>query len=585
MSVPTPVLTRAYDNARSCSNIQETILTPAKIIKQGLQRQFSCQMTGDARGCEAQPLIAPDIVGIDGIKRNLIIQANLYNTVWAFDFDTGDTIWMQTVGRPIPSNKQIDEWQINDYIGILSTPVIDWDTKILYGCMWHSPDGSYDKSAHYLFSLRLSDGASVHPPVSLEGINYDPGHGLPLQTFVSAHRKQRCSLALHNYIDADNNSHKIVLIGCGSIFESAASNRGWIIAVDLIDYSLTALSTTARNSGAGIWQGGQGLTVDQHGFIYAVTGNGGFDGITDFGESVIKVQYTPVSSKNKASLIVVDWFSPFSDAGRAGEDQSLINIDTVDSGGASNMNDYTDMDLGSAGAGLITAMNLIVAAGKDGIAYSLDSNNLGKTLPTDFKQPQINYAKAKDIVWFTYYNPDTPCPDKFTDLNILYANRTHHQHGTPANWFSTIHGQMLFNMGENGNLRAWNINAAGQLTYLACSEEYASMAAPVPPGGMPGGIVTCSCNKDLANTAIVAVLVPTLDANQKLSPGILMIFDAENFSKFPNGDAKINCIWRSDQWGLNFTFPKFNACVITGGKIIVPTFDNRLDVYNLVPTA
>ncbi len=59
------VITRAYDNTRSGANTQETLLTPAAIRQRGIKRLFTLALPGDARGCEAQPLIAPGVTLAD----------------------------------------------------------------------------------------------------------------------------------------------------------------------------------------------------------------------------------------------------------------------------------------------------------------------------------------------------------------------------------------------------------------------------------------------------------------------------------------------------------------------------------------
>ncbi|MFW1545118.1 hypothetical protein ACEWAO_23500, partial [Vibrio parahaemolyticus] len=71
-------------------------------------------------------------------------------------------------------------------------------------------------------------------------------------------------------------------------------------------------------------------------------------------------------------------------------------------------------------------------------------------------------------------------PDDPRDLNQLFYNQTHHQHGAAVYW-----NGKLFNMCENGNVRMWNIARDG-LHFAAGSTEVASPFSPTPPGGMPG---------------------------------------------------------------------------------------------------
>ena len=68
--------------------------------------------------------------------------------------------------------------------------------------------------------------------------------------------------------------------------------------------------TTSRYPGARIWQVGQGLSIDDEGYTYGMSGNSTFDGITAFGESFYQLKYTLRSGPTPASLKIVDWFMP-----------------------------------------------------------------------------------------------------------------------------------------------------------------------------------------------------------------------------------------------------------------------------------
>ena len=93
----------------------------------------------------------------------------------------------------------------------------------------------------------------------------------------------------------------------------------------------------------------RGLSADSAGYLYALTGNGSFNGDVggrNFGNSFIKID--PAGA-------LVDWFTPFN--------WSFLNA--------------TDADLGIQNALLIPNTNLIVGGGKEGVMYVLDSNNMG----------------------------------------------------------------------------------------------------------------------------------------------------------------------------------------------------------------
>jgi hypothetical protein len=566
-----PVLTRSYDNERSGTNLKETILTPAAVQQNGLRKLFSLVIPDDKRGCEGQPLVVPQ-VSVGGAVHDIVILCSMANTVRAYDANNGAPLWTRKLGTPIMGSRAIDGWLINDHWGILSTPVIDPDTNTLYCVTWSSTDGTAAKAVHTLYSLKLSDGSNAKPPVSLEGATYAPGHGLPLQTFKGSARKQRAGLLLTNI-----SGRKTVFVACGTIQETAANARGWVIACDVASNTVSAAwAATSKYSGGGIWMAGQGLAADSDGFLYALTGNGSFDGITEFGESFIKLQYTPPSGATPGSIVVADWWSPFSDSGRAGGSQTADHI-TTDNGGG-----WDDMDLGSGGVTVIPSLGLVIGAGKDGILYALNKDNMGKTMPADFGNPTVNYAKLKaPPIWFTYF-PGVgvnAAPQKFTDLNTLTFNRTHHEHSTPVVFQSPNHGAMLFCWGENGNLRAWTIDGTGIAKYLGCSSEVASPQSPVPPGGMPGGMMCLSSNGSTPASAILWACVPLQNANQIVSQGNLYAYDATNLGTFGDGSGSITRLWQSPQ----YTYNKFNVPVVAGGKVYVPTYDGKVDVYGLNP--
>ena len=465
------ITTRSYDNTRSGANLQEQILTPAAVGRRGMKRLFSLPLPGDARGCEAQPLIVPGVKLADGSTHDVVYVATMANQVFAFDANTGAQLWVVQLGTPIKSNPTIDDHPINDHWGILSTPVIDAQAGVMYACTWTSPDGSPNRGQHFLQAIRLRDGSAVHPPLSLEGTSYHPGHGLPVQQFRSAERKQRAALLLVN---------GTVFIGFGTVAESASTARGWLIAVDTTTFKVTAAWTsTSRGSGGGIWHSGGGPAADAQGYIYVVTGNGDFDAITDFAESIVKLRYTPPSGIGQGSLAVVDWWTPWTDDGRIGgnpqgekatvpapSNRRLVarlaaqGVRPMDMGSA-----WGDQDFGAGGPVLAPSADVVLAAGKDGILYTANMQNLGKTRPSDLDPGATarNYGKLKaPPIFYTYYpGPQlSPVPTTIASLNVLEAQRTHHLHGTPALWKSAAHGLVHFCWGENGNLRAW---AAGKL--------------------------------------------------------------------------------------------------------------------------
>jgi outer membrane protein assembly factor BamB len=584
------VTTRSYDNHRSGANTQEQLLTPALVRSKGIKRLFSLALPGDARGCEAQPLIVPGVAVADGTKHDVVYIATMANQVFAFDLDSGAQLWTVTLGRPIKSNPSIDAHPINDHWGILSTPVIDTNAGVLFACAWVSPDGSPNNGTHSLHAVSLRDGHAVHPALDLENVSYHPGHGLPVQRFRSAERKQRSALLWVN---------GTVFVAFGSIAESASTARGWLIAIDASIFQVTAAWTsTSSGSGGGIWQSGGGPAADAEGNIYVITGNGDFDGVTDFGESIVKLRYERPRTNHPGSISVIDWWTPWTDDGRVGKSPegeqdekprptnfrkvahlAAMGVAPLDMGSA-----WTDQDFGSGGPVLLPTIGTVLAAGKDGVLYTVKMQDLGKTLPADLDPAATaaNYAKLKvPPIFYTYFPGAqlSPAPNKIASLNVLEFQRTHHLHGNPVVWQSAAHGLMHFCWGENGNLRAWAIDASGVSRYLACSAEVASVQSPVPPGGMPGGMISLSADTD--TDGIIWASISYKDANMMISPGRFIAYDASNFGKFLDGSASLTPLWDSEQWNWQFSHNKFNRPVVWNGRVLLPTYDGNVLVLGL----
>jgi len=575
------VLTRAYGNGRDGANTEETLLTAAAVGRRGIKRLFSLQLPGDRRGAEAQPLIVPAVRLPNGQTRDLVLIATMANRIFAFDANDGTPVWDRLLGTPINGSGDIDAHLINDHWGILSTPVIDQAAGVMYACAWQSPDGSAQNAQHWLHAVSIVDGQPAHPPLNLEGATYQPGHGLPPQQFASAVRKQRSSLLL---------AGGTVFIPFGSVRETSRDSRGWIIACDTSSWRVSAAwASAAKGFGAGIWQAGSGLVADPDGFLYCMTGNGTFDAVTDWAESFLKLKYAPPAGGQPGSLAVVDWWTPWTDDGRSGLDASG---DEFTEPQPTNLRVYTiahdqgwdDMDLGSGGPVLMQDLGLLAGAGKDGVLYVVKKNAMGKTQPNDLDAPAGNYAKlAAPPIWFTFYpGPNvSPTPNDISTLNQHFFQRTHHQHGSPIYWRSTEHGPMLFCWGENGNLRAWSVGASGAATYLAGSAEVASAQAPVPFGGMPGAMMCLTADGATPNTAVLWACIPYFDANTRVSPGRLLAYDATAFGTFGDGSKQLRVLWDSQDWNLTFDFCKFTPPVVANGKVYVPTYDARVDVYGL----
>jgi hypothetical protein len=245
---------------------------------------------------------------------------------------------------------------------------------------------------------------------------------------------------------------------------------------------------------------------------------------------------------------------------------------------------FGDEDLGSAGPAMVRRYRVILAYGKDGIGYPVKMDAMGKTMPADFANAAANYAKlAQPPIWYSYYpgNNVNAAPQDPSDLDFLFDNKTQHLHSTSPQFFSQVHGQMLACWGENGQCRVWTMQPNGHMTFLADSDEVASVNSVGAPGGMPGGFMCISANGNKPGTALLWAIIPYGDGNATVTNGRLLVYDLENFVKRADGSSKLNVLWDSQAQNFAFMFPKFNVGVVSGGKFVLPRYDGGMDVLGL----
>jgi hypothetical protein len=618
-----PWLTRSADNARSGWNAHETILTQAAVATRGIARITIIPVFGDQRGMEAQPLILPRVKLPDGSTHDVMVLPSMANVVRGVDAHTGAALWSTTLGTPIsgttpigPRKTQpdgcvgefptIDCHAINDKWGVLSTGVIDPDTGRLYLVAWVSSDGTPQNAQHQVFVLSVADGSLVTPAIPVKGTSNG-------QTYQGTMRKQRSSLVLTHV-----NGHKTVFWASGTVRETGNGAAGWIFAFDCQSNQITASLAMTAGEGAGIWMGGQGLIADAKGFLYAITGNGDFDGATQWGESFVKVAYGPPTAGAAATLKVIDHWTPWTDLVRSGQMQmadaklagfsapseaakptgagmsmSLQDATTVTRRNergedvplvfpAMASGNWSDEDWGSAAPACLFPIGVCVATGKDGIGYPIKTTALGGTTPTDLSDPKSNCKKlASPPVFITMSpGPVDPCPTDPRTLNFFPWGDTAHLHMTPVQYFDPVlKSWTIFVWGENSQLHKWAVSAAA-LRYVAQSQEYASNEVRNNrPGGMPGGFCSGSSHGADPNSSILVCTIPYGDANAAVVNGRLLVYDPVHLAQ----DGSLRVLWDSERWNVQFLFNKFDPPVIDGGQIYVPNYNGGVDVYALTP--
>jgi hypothetical protein len=272
--------------------------------------------------------------------------------------------------------------------------------------------GAYFQRLH---ALDITTGAErAGSPVTItataSGTAPDAVNGIV--TFNSKMQKQRVGLALTN---------GIVVIAWGS-HDDILPYHGWVMGYDATTLAQVGVfCTTPDYYYGGIWQAGRAPAIDSAGNVYFGTGNAIWDGVRNWGDSILKF------SVSRSGISILDWFTP--------SDWSYLNT--------------ADLDLGSSGVTILPNTNTLMVGGKASVFYLLNANNMGHQLGND------------------------------TQIIQRLPLSSGHIHGGPAYWNSATTGPLLYNWAENGVLRAYHFNG----TILDTAYAAGSDSSPGHPGG------------------------------------------------------------------------------------------------------
>ena len=462
------VWTHRYDNARSGVNVGEVQLNTSNVNPGQFGKLFSYGVDADIY---TQPLVIANVAVAGKGTHNVVFVATNNNSVYAFDADTNRSgndlpLWHVNFNgpgvTPIPATdvQTLNSIRTPGPIGIMGTPVIDQATGTLYVvARTKETAGASVTYVQRLHALDIRSGAEkfggpVMITAAVAGTGYDNAGGVV--TFNARTANQRPGLALANgnvYI-------------AWSSYGDGGFYHGWVMA-----YSASTLQQvgvfciTPDGSRAGIWQSGQPPSIDASGNLYLATGNGTFDGVRNFGQTILKL--------NPNLSTVLDWFTPG-------------NWDSLN---------RSDRDLGSSGVLLVPGTNVVIGAGKDGLFYVLDRNNLGHSQSGNGQILQSFRVASGNV------------------------------HGGPIYWNGSA-GPRVFVWGEDDYLKSFAVSGALLNTTPVSKSPYAA------PPGMPGGFLTVSSNGTQAGSGVLWATLPYAeDANEEVVSGVLRAFDATDLSR------------------------------------------------------
>lgn len=492
-----PVVTGGYDPGRTNADLNETILTPSSVNAVQFGRLFMLPADGQIW---AQPLYLPNIDIPEQGTHDVVYFATAHNTVYAYDADAaGPPLWSLNLGPSVPSSTYDTATRtyadIAPEIGIIGTPVIDPSSGTLYVVAATLENGVCYYRLHALDTAAGTEkfGAPVAIGGTVAGNAEDGTDGVV--TFNPAQHIQRPALLLLN---------GVVYVAFGSHGDEGIWH-GWIMGYNAsnVQQQTAVFNTTPNGYGGSLWDSGRGLSADAQGNIYAVTANGTTDESTDYSENVLRLT---------ANLEVADWFAP--------SDATLLNDD--------------DGDLGSSGAVLLPG-NLLLTGGKQGLAYLLNSAQLGGAVANDTQTLQSFPAASVGI------------------YNMAVWDRSG--------------GPVLYMAGGNAPVEAFPFfgNQFVTTPSSVSSSDYA-----VAFNGM-----TVSANGGTPGSGILWMM--TADSWPLPAAGTLHAFNADNLSEE---------LWNSS---INITrdasgeFVKFVNPTVANGKVYAATGSGALAVYGVLP--
>jgi outer membrane protein assembly factor BamB len=305
----------------------DSALTKATVGALHRDLTFSAAMVGPTY---AQPLY------IEGGAQRLLIVATEQNTVYGFDAATGSVVWQTNLGIPV-ALADLPCGDI-DPLGVTGTPIIDLASRTLYLDAMTTPDGGLTKK-HLIFALAVDNGNLV------SGWPVDVNATASFNSFAldSSVQNQRGALQLLN---------GTLYVPYGGHDGDCGNYHGWVVGVPVANPAAVQ-SWATRANGGGAWSV-SGVATDGAS-LYVATGNT-FNTLNwSDGEAILRLQPGPLFSGR-----TVDYFAPTDWA-------------QLDAG---------DLDIGGTGPVLVdvpgaTPSKLVVALGKNGVAYLLDRDNLG----------------------------------------------------------------------------------------------------------------------------------------------------------------------------------------------------------------
>lgn len=514
------VVTERYDDARLGANLAETQLTTSNVNVDSFGKLWSYPVSGSVY---AQPLYVHGVAVPGQGTHDVLYVATMNDMLYAFDAGSahGVPLFSLDLASEVPGEFVVcvdDALGFNDNIigniGIESTPVIDLATQTIYVVVrtetsdsgaCHGSNPAFIQRLHALDMTTFEEKPGS--PVVIGGSV--PGNGSGSSggriTFDARIADQRSSLALSN--------GRIFIAWSGHSDQFAY--HGWVMAYDAATLQQTMIWSAAPDgtsfNGAGVWMAGRAPTIDADGNVYYTTGNGTWDGTTNFGESFVKFGATPDAP-------LLDWFTP--------DDVNFLN--------------QVDLDLGGSGPILVPGSDLIASGGKGGIFYVTHVGDLG-------------HRTTQDVGIVQSFDNSSPAgSEDQIKGGPIYWNRD----GGVGPWM------YVWSDGCN-SLNAYHFNGA------TFDTPPVSQSTVLSQCGSSGGVLTLSANGSTPGSGIVwSSMVRSGDGNSGVHAGILRALDADNLM-----NELWNSEQNASRDGSGY-WPKFSPPTVANGRVYLGSFPN-----------
>ncbi len=464
------VLTYHGDNLRTGWFSSETQLTVANVNPTTFGLLHTVVL--DAR-VDAEPLVVNGQAIQGKGTHDVVYVATEGNSVYAIDANDGSILWQTHFGIPVPYQYKSYDDNVFPVMGILSTPVIDRNTGIMY-FVADSLNGS--KDVFRLHAISLSSGRDVVSPVTIQFSQtlsdgskwtFNPKYHLQRPALLEANGGIYVAFGSNGDINPDESRGSIVR------YDAATPIRLTGQLTNKLDpsYSHYYLSS--------IWQSGYGPASDQNGDIYFATGN------SDPGDRSYSPPYNYPESMLRFSgdlRSLKDSFTPY----------DYFHLDQV------------DHDLGSGGILVLpdqagSTPHLAIGGGKDGRAFLFNRDNMGG---------------------YTEGGPDNVV--ETVTMGACWCG--------PA-YFSTADGVGHILTGGRNGVISWKVQITSSVRLILETSTYNSPVQGLPDNG--GVFPVVSSNGTTPGSAIAwFVQRPTSSSDQNPGTAVtLRAFDATNLQQ------------------------------------------------------